>query len=258
MAYTLENYQAMTIAQRNRLKRDELKQLVDDQLNEAGDIATLRGVIRDELQKQTSALETALKAKYDSRIKAVEDENDRLKKENAEIKKAVSEQQRFLERVCSEKNMDNIFISGIPIELEIDDNSVDDANTILHHVLKFVDASITPQNYKILKNFEPREGNTMHSAKVKCADQTIKKKVFAGCKKFRELPEGSPLRKIWIKNEDTPLQKKENDRLYTKFRNLKSQEDEENPVNIYKIKGGKLFKNDEVIDTFNLENQLFA
>ena len=38
----------------------------------------------------------------------------------------------------------------VPIELETDDNNVHYANTILHHVLKFVDESITPQNYKIL------------------------------------------------------------------------------------------------------------
>ena len=121
-----------------------------------------------------------MKAKYDSRIKGVKDENDRLKKEKEEIKKAVSEQQKFLERVHSEKKMDNIFKSGILIELEIDDNKVDDVSTILHHVLKFVDESVTPQNYKILKNFERREGNMRHSAKVKGADQIIKKKIFAG------------------------------------------------------------------------------
>ena len=66
------------------------------------------------------------------------------------------------------------------------------------------------------------------------------------------------MRKVWLKNEDTPLQKKENDRLYGKFRELRDLEDPDQPINTYKIKGGKLYKNDEVIDTFNLENQLFA
>ena len=69
----------------------------------------------------------------------------------------------------------------------------------------------------------------------------------------------SPIKKVYLKNEDTPLQRKENDRLFQKMRNLRAEEDDpENPVNLYKIRSGKLYKNEEVIDTFNLENQLFA
>ena len=184
MTLTLESYQTMNQTQRKRLKRDELQQLVDDQLNEAGDVATLRGVIRDELKKQTTELETTLKAKYDAKIKTVEEENDRLNKENQEIKAAVSEQQKFLERFRSEKNMDNIFISGVPVEMAIDNATVNDGNVIVDHLLRYVSPDITPESYKILKNFEPREGYTRHSTKVKCSDQAVKKKIFEGCKKF--------------------------------------------------------------------------
>ena len=66
------------------------------------------------------------------------------------------------------------------------------------------------------------------------------------------------MKKVWIKNEDTPLQKKENDRLYKKLRELRAEEDEDEPENTYRIKGGKLYKNNEIIDTFNLDNQLFT
>ena len=54
------------------------------------------------------------------------------------------------------------------------------------------------------------------------------------------------------------MQKKENDRLYSKMRDLRNAEDADNPVNTHRIKSGKLLKNEEVIDTFNLENQIFA
>ena len=119
MVLTLEDYGAMSVAARmRRVKREELQQLVDDQIIDT-DVATLRSVIREELQTQTTVLENAIKLKYDGKIKAVEEENSRLKKENTEIKKAVSEQQKFLERLRSEKNMDNIFISGIPNEMTI-------------------------------------------------------------------------------------------------------------------------------------------
>ena len=85
------------------------------------------------------------------------------------------------------------------------------------------------------------------------------KKEITGCSKFKHLPAESPLKKVFLKNEDTPLQKKENDCLFKKMRDLRgAEEDPVNPANVYKIRSGKLFKNEEVIDTFNLENQLFA
>ena len=87
----------------------------------------------------------------------------------------------------------------------------------------------------------------------------MKKKIFEGCRKFKDLPLESPIKKVFLKNEDTPLQKKENDRLYQKMRDLRAEEeDPDNPTSVYKIRSGKLYKNEEVLDTFNLENQLFA
>ena len=42
------------------------------------------------------------------------------------------------------------------------------------------------------------------------------------------------------------------------MKELREGEDNDNPVNKYHLKGGKLMKNgDECIDTFNLNNQLF-
>ena len=47
--------------------------------------------------------------------------------------------------------MDNIFISGIPNEMEIGDQDVNDNKKILHHILNFVNPGITDNDYKILK-----------------------------------------------------------------------------------------------------------
>ena len=55
----------------------------------------------------------------------------------------------------------------------------------------------------------------------------------------KHLPQDSPLKKVFLKNEDTPLQKKENDRLFKKMRDLRAEEeDPENPTNVYKIRSG--------------------
>ena len=159
----------------------------------------------------------------------------------------------------NKKNANNIFMTGIPNKMNIDGADVTDPKVIIKHVLTFVNPQIQPEDYKILKSFEPREGHDRHSAKICCTENNIKKKTFEGCRKFKDIPDGSPMKKIFLKNEDTPLQKKENDRLYKQLRELRdAEEDPDNPVNVYKLRSGKLYKNDEVIDTFNLENQLFA
>ena len=61
-------------------------------------------------------------------------------------------------------------------------------------------------------------------------------------------------KKVFIKNDDSPLTRKENDRLHTKMKGLRTQEGPDEPVNVYKIKSNKLDKNEEVIDEFNLNN----
>ena len=71
--------------------------------------------------------------------------------------------------------------------------------------------------------------------------------------KLHKLEENNTLRKIYIKNETTPLVRKENDRLYTKLRNLKA----EHPDNVFKIMKGKLMEGERIIDEFNINNSIF-
>ena len=258
MVLTFEDYHKLTATQRAKVKSSELQQLLDEHID-ADNANSMRGIIREELATIAAGVEKKINEKYDKKIKDVEDENERLKKENSEIKAVISEQQKFLERIRSEKNAANIFISGIPNGMDIGGNNVNDAGVIVNHILKFVNPEIQPNDYKILKNFEPREGNDRHSAKISCSSPNIKKKIFEGCRKFKDLPPVSPLKKVFLKNEDTPLQKKENDRLFKKMRDLRAaEEDPDNPTNMYRIRSGKLYKNEEVVDTFNLENQLFV
>ena len=71
----------MTPTQRKQVKRAELQQLIDEHSD--NDTASIRGIIRNELAAQIRALEKKIADKYNKKIKDVEDENDRLKKENA-------------------------------------------------------------------------------------------------------------------------------------------------------------------------------
>ena len=173
MVLTFEDYHNLTATQRTKVKRGDLQQLLDEHIN-ADNANSIRGIIREELTTIVEKVEKKLTTKYDKKIKDVEDENERLKKENSEIKAAISEQQKFLERIRSEKNAPNIFISGIPNDLEIEGDNATDASVILNHILKFVKPDIQPNDFKILKNFEPREGNDRHSAKISCSSPNVK------------------------------------------------------------------------------------
>ena len=178
------------------------------------------------------------------------------------------EQQKFLERIQKENNKDKIFISGIPAILKNDmsdvaendgeDEVVDDHERIIHHILNFVHPGINKESYNIIKNFEPKVGHTRHSAKISVEDKAIRTNIFKGCKNFKDVDATHYMKKVFIKNDDPPLTRKEKERLYAKMKELRQLEDINNPVNKYHIKENKLFKNGhEEIDEFNINNQLF-
>ena len=182
--------------------------------------------------------------------------------------KVLNEQQKCLERLQRNDSRENIFISVIPTKLstdftsipeEDDDDVIEDHKDIIHHILSFLNPNITADSYKIIKNFDPREGYTRHSAKIAVESDAMRSQLFKGCGKFKTVPPDSYLKKVFLKNDDPPLTRRENDRLYKEMKRLRELEDADNPVNKYTLRNGKgLFKNgDECIDEFNLCNQLF-
>ena len=228
-----------------------------------GNVNSLRGILREELTTQLADMKEDMLKTIDAKIKTVADENEKLLSENVAIKAVLQEHQK----ARKEETKNNIFISGIPnllksymsgIPVNDEEESTNDYQKIIHHILSFVNPDIRKEDYKILVNFEAREKFSRHSAKIRVENMTTKTNLFKGCKNFKEVGRTSYLKKIFIKNDDPPLTRKENERLGKKMKELREVEDADNPVNRYHIKGGKLFKNgDECVDTFNLNNQLF-
>ena len=74
--------------------------------------------------------------------------------------------------------------------------------------------------------------------------------------KLKDLDEGHTLRKVYIKSGQTPLTRKENSRLYWELKKLIAthKDDRNNRVRLDK---GKLYLNNNVVDEFNLANQIF-
>ena len=185
-------------AQRKKVLRGDLQQLLDEHLDTEGSVAFIRGIIREELNTKFDTLKKDLTKTIDNKVKTLTDENQKLMRENTMIKKVVSEQQKCLERLQRNDSKNNIFISGIPNKVNTDMETVPDDNTaedvvdspeeIIHHILTFLHPAITNDCYKIVKNFDAREGYTRHSAKITVAAQETKAKIFKSCSKFKDLP----------------------------------------------------------------------
>ena len=268
MVLTIEEYCGFNASQRGKIKRGELQAILDEFLQtDEGSVTSIRGIIREELNTKLEEMKTELSNLVRSEVKTVSDENKRLAEENKNMKKILLEHQKFMERARREETKNNIFISGIPnavkqdfqaITTIDDENAVTDHAEIIHHVVKFVNPTIKKEDYKILVNFDAKESHTRHSAKIRVENYNTKSNIFKGCAKFKTLEENNYLRRIFLKNDDPPLTRKENERLQGKMKQLRDLEDPIDPENKYYIKKGTLFKNNEPLDEFNLNNQLFC
>ena len=109
MPLTLETYHSYSAAQSKKVHRAELQQLLDEHLDTEDSVASIRGIIREELTTKFDNLKTELNRSFDTKIKSLTDENKKLTQENNAIKKVVSEQQKCLERLQRNDSKNNIF-----------------------------------------------------------------------------------------------------------------------------------------------------
>ena len=168
------------------------------------------------------------------------------------------DQQKYLEGLRKDRAKNNVFVAGVPNEMIMNGNSENDHAVILQSALAIAAPDINTTDYRIPKNFEPRTDSPVHSIKISVTDLNVKTKLLQGSRKLKQLTADSPFKKVFLKNDDPPLTRKENDRLYLKVRELRSKEDAQNPENSFIIKSGKLLKNNQPIDEFNLNNVLFC
>ena len=98
--------------------------------------------------------------------KGVAYKKNRVAEDNNILKKAIIEQQKCLEKLLNDKNKNNVFITGFPNEMEIEENNTNDATVIINHMLSIVSPELTTDKYKIIKSFEAKDNKPRHSAKV--------------------------------------------------------------------------------------------
>ena len=247
MPSTLEEYANLTPAQQKKLYKEDLQKIIDSQLALLNnDPEEIRNVI-------TNAINTAIDKKLGQLTNDINTECKRISDENVVLRKAIVEQQKCMERLCNGQSKCNAFVTGIPSEINVNDEIIKEPRTIIDHILKTVSPQINENDYKAVKIFQPREGNTKYAAKLVFTSNESKQQVMSNSKKLNKLDANNVLRKVFIKNERTPLARKENDRLYNKLRTLRG----DNPDIQYKIEKGKLMQGDQVIDEYNISNSIF-
>ena len=122
--------------------------------------------------------------------------------------------------------------------------------------MTFVKPNVTEDDYEIVKSFPAREGFTRHACLLDFGDFDVKSDVLKNTNKLNELNVDHVFKKVYIKSEQTPLTRKENSRLYDQFKKLRETH-KDNAENRIRLEKGKLYMNNDVVDEFNLANQIF-
>ena len=280
MIATIDDYARLSDAQKGKVRRDELKEIVDAHLrnkntanvvtNEVREIITdtIKTAVEQIIVVKTQEIITDITDILKKDREELEKENEGLradvnsvKEENKVIKKIILEQQKFLEAVKREKIRNNVFITGIPNEVNLNDedtaNMTSDNNRIINNIVSFLLPDISSDDYKINIAFEPKTGFERHSAIISFTDNSKKAELLTKTKelKTRTDPQ-SWLRKVYMRSEQPPLTSKENSRLFAEMKKLREQYEGDETANI-KLEKGKLTFNGTVVDEFNLTNQIF-
>ena len=256
---TLAQYQKMSAAQKKKLKRDDLERLLDDSLDTDVSTSSLRDMIKETISQtideKLNVVKEQLRSELNGDIVSMQTSVQTLQSENNLLKRVMGEQQRFLEQIRSDKTKENAFVTGLPCTMTINETESTDVKAIVHAALKVADPNITTESFEILKSFDAREGKTRHSVKLKFRDLETKGKVMKNAKNIVNLADEHPLRRVFIRYDQPPLTNRENQRLYSKLRDLRTADSDHEHE--YKITRGVLYQGTVEIDRFNISNQLF-
>ena len=199
----------------------------------------------------------------DSSIKGVSDEVTTVKErvtglenENTMLKKVIVEQQQFIEQCKREKLATNIIITGMPAGgvTESDDVVHSTPDEKIQHLLSVMDADgLDSDNYQVKVLTRNDSTAPTHVYKVSFNDVEQKTFVIEKRSNLARLPNDHPFRRVFIKNEEPMLTRRENERLGRKRRELVEAHTGKN-VRIYR---GKLTIDDIEVDRFDLNNQLY-
>ena len=145
---------------KRRVNKVELEKLIESHLAlMANDPNELRNVI-------TNTINLAIDKKFEQFSRDTFEDFEKLKNGNNTIRKAVCEQQKFLENLHRERVRNHVFMTGIPNELEILGEIKKDSKTIIHNIFQIVNENVSQDDYEVVKSSKSKPFSTKHSAKI--------------------------------------------------------------------------------------------
>ena len=189
-------------------------------------------------------------AVHSDKFKETEKEIQEKGKEIDLVKKAVFNQQIFLENLQKKQLKNNMIITGIPnSDLLIDDVAHQSDEEKVAGIFNEICDDIRTECYTIF-SFPAAENRASHVCKVTFNDFDVKKNVMRNSKKLRD---NVSLNKIFLQWDEPKLTRQENQRLRKKKWTLK----QDHPNDNFELKKGILKQNDQQVDKFDLINQIF-
>ena len=148
----------MNKSQQTKLKKEEIQQLLDSQLALTNnDPQEIRNVITNSINQAIDNVNTV---------------TQRLLDENILIHKVITEQQKSIERLNSNKTRNNVFMTGTPTTLFTDIGTLESTMDIIDHVIKYVSLDI--QKLKE-ENLNGRYKYKLEKGKLKCDNAVLDK-----------------------------------------------------------------------------------
>ena len=156
--------------------------------------------LEDKLTQKLNAMKTELKSnilkEIEKDIKEINDGVESIGTCQNTMKKALGEQQSFLERIRRENNSCNVFLTGIPKTITINDVETEDAAEKTLHILNLIENNISVDDFLIVKIFELRsndDGYEKQSVKIKFHDINKKQLLMKNKLKLKHLGSDHPL-----------------------------------------------------------------
>ena len=235
-AYTVEQYRAMSSAQRKQLKKQDLMNILDESI-EVSPIEQKLDEILNELKVVKERWEKA-----DSEIK-------RIDKAVNDQSKILAAQQRFMETMDAEKRAKHLIVLGLKEDRDRDD--LDKFKEIVT-VIGSNQENIKVEKFERLGTRDENMPNKTRPLKITLEKSQMRYEILKNSSKLRDQAEGSIYRKIFLKKDVHPDVRAEEKRLYEVFKSEREKPENAGKDVLFDRKERVVKVNGEEVDSFKL------
>ena len=215
------NVRRLSTADISKLNKDNLKTALNAILNDntvANDAPGdqyVNALLR--LENKFDNMERSITSQLRGEINSLRADHElkisKIREENASLREALLQHQRYLESIESEKRAANIIVMGVCEGGDLTHNGEtarddkDKCDMILKHI-----GCVAPILSTTRIGKQPADPNRNRPIKVQLVSADVRSTVLSNSKKLKEAPD--PLKKVYIKKDQHPVVRRELNRLY--------------------------------------------